>query len=103
MGISRDIYVFAARAGAFEGFFYGKDKIEPDSLKHWVDNLVTQYHAFPDDVRADFQDLCDGTVGRATQSLIPLLGEEHDLIQQLKRLVQGQLPSSPDDFFREGN
>jgi hypothetical protein len=100
MGIYRDIYVFAARAGAFEGFVYGKDTMEPDSLKHWVDNLVAQYHALSEDVRADFQDLCDGTVGRAIQSIIPLLGEEHELIQKLKSLVQGQLPSSPDDFTR---
>ncbi len=102
MGIYRDIYAFAAGAGALEGFVYGKDKMEPGSLKHWVNNLTNQYHALSDDVRADFQDLCDGTVGRAIQSVIPLLGEEHDLIQQLKSLVQGQLPSSPDDFSRGG-
>ena len=103
MGIYRDIYEFAARAGALEGFVYGKDKIEPGSLKNWVNNLVNQHHALSDDGRADFQDLCDGTLGRAIQSLIPLLGEDHELIQQLKSLVQGQLPSSPDDFFRDRN
>ena len=100
MGVYRDIYVFAARAGAFEGFVYGKDKMEPESLKHWVENLLTQYRAFSDDVRADFQDLCDGTVGRAIQSVILLVGEEHELVQKLKSLVQGQFPSSPDDFTR---
>jgi len=100
MGTYRDIYAFAAGAGAFEGFVYGKDKMEPGSLKHWVNNLVSQHHAFSDDVRADFQDLCDGTLGRAIQSLIPLVGEDHELIQQLKGLVRGQLPSSPDDFSR---
>ena len=100
MGIYRDIYEFAARAGAFEGFVYGKEKMEPGSLKNWVNSIVNQYHALSDDVRADFQDLCDGTLGRAIQSLIPLVGEDHELIQQLKSLVQGELPSSPDDFFR---
>jgi len=98
MGIYRDIYEFAARAGALEGFVYGKDRIEAGSLKHWVNNLVSQYHAFSHEVRGDFQDLCDGTVGRAIQSLIPLVGEDHALVQQLKDLVRGQLPSSPDDF-----
>ena len=102
MGIYRDIYAFAAGAGALEGFVYGKDKMEPGSLKHWVNNLVNRHHAFSDDVRADFQDLCDGTLGRAIQSLIPLVGEDHELIRQLKGLVRGQLPSSPDDFSRGG-
>jgi len=100
MGIYRDIYEFAARAGAFEGFVYGKERIEPGSLKHWVNNLASHYQALSDDVRGDFQDLCEGTVGRAIQSLIPLVGEDHELIRQLKTLVQGKLPTSPDDFTR---
>ena len=98
MGIYREIYEFAARAGAFEGYVYGKGKMEQGSLKNWVNSLVNQHRALPDEVRADFQDLCDGTLGRAIQSLIPLVGEDDDQIQQLKTLVQGKLPSSPDDF-----
>lgn len=100
MGVYREIYEFAARAGAFEGFVYAKDKVEPGSLKNWVSGLTNQHRALPNEVRSDFQDLCDGTLGRAIQSLIPHVGEDHELIQQLKSLVQGKLPSSPDDFSR---
>ena len=102
MGIYRDIYEFAARAGAFEGYVYRKEELEPGSHKNWVSSLVKQYNALPTDVRAEFQDLCDGTIGRAIQSLVPHLGEDHELITQLKALVQGELPSSPDDFSRRG-
>ena len=98
MGINRDIYEFAARAGALEGYVYAKDKMEPGTLTHWVKNLQEKFHALPVDVRSDFQDLSDGTLGRAIQSLVPLLGEDHELINKLKALVQGKLPSSPDDF-----
>ncbi len=101
MGIHRDIYEFAARAGALEGFVYGKESMEPGSLTNWVKSVVKQYNALPTDVRAEFQDLCDGTLGRATRSLMPLLGEDHELITQLKALVQGELPSSRDDFSRQ--
>jgi len=101
MEIYRIIYDFAARAGAFEGYVYGKEKMNPDSLTNWVNSLVKQYEALPPEIRSEFQDLCDGTVGRAVRSLQPLLGEEHDLIIQLKALIQDRLPSSPDDFFRK--
>lgn len=98
MGTYRELYEFAARAGAFEGFVYAKDKMEPGTLTNWVNNLQEKFHALPPDVRSDFQDLSDGTLGRAIQSLIPLLGESHELINQLKTMVQGKLPSGPDDF-----
>ncbi len=101
MGIHRDIYEFAARAGAFEGYVYHKEKMGPGSLKNWVSSLVKQHRGLPAEVRAEFQDLCDGTIGRAIQSLVPLLGEDHELITQLRALVQGELPSSPDDFSRQ--
>ncbi len=98
MGTSREIYEYAARAGAFEGFVYAKDKMETGTLTNWVNHLQEKFNALPPDVRSDFQDLSDGTLGRAIQSLIPLLGEDHELINQLKTIVQGKLPSGPDDF-----
>jgi len=101
MGIYRKIYEFAARAGAFEGYVYHKEKMEPGSLKNWVSSLLKQYGELSEEVRAEFQDLCDDTIGRAIQSLVPHLGEEHELITQLKTLVQGKSPSSPDDFSRD--
>jgi hypothetical protein len=101
MGIHRDIYEFAARAGALEGYVYAKEKIEEGSLTNWVKSVVEQYRALPSEVREEFQDLCDGTLGRTVQSLIPLFGEDHEMIIQLKTLVQGESPSSPNDFSRE--
>ncbi len=100
MGINRDIYEFAARVGALEGYVYAKEKMEASSLTNWVKSVVNQYRALPAEVREEFQDLCDGTLGRTVQSLIPLFGEDHEMIIQLKTLVQGKLASSPDDFSR---
>jgi len=101
MGFYREIYDFAARAGAFEGYVYQKENIVASSLTRWVDHLVEQYNALPEEVRAEFQDLCDFTLGRAIRSLLPSLGEGHELVKKLKGLTVGTLPSSPDDFQRQ--
>jgi hypothetical protein len=40
-------------------------------------------------------------VGRAIQSLIPLITKEHEVIQKLNSMVKGELPESADDFQKE--
>ncbi len=102
MKIYKDLYAFAASAGAFEGYVYLRDKVNPDYLPRWVDNLVNQYKILPPTVLAEIQDLCDGTLGRAVRSLIPVLGEDHEVVGKLKGLIRGEMPSSPDDFSRDG-
>ena len=98
MGICKEVYDFAAKAGALEGYVFPKEKIDLNYLPKWVDNLANQYRALPPEVREEFQGLCNGTLGRAIQSLLPLLGEDHEVIKKLKMIVSGNLPSSPDDF-----
>jgi hypothetical protein len=100
MGIHSDVYEFAARAGASEGYVYQRGKLDPCSLLKWVDHLIKGYQSLPPEVRKEFQSLCDGTIGRAIQSLLPAVDEGHEVIQKLKRLTVGKIPSSPDDFSR---
>jgi len=94
----REVYDFAAKAGALEGYVYQKEKIDVNYLPRWVDNLVDQYHHFPSEVKEDFQTLCNGTLGRTVQSLLPHLGEEHEVVKKLKSMISGKLPLSPNDF-----
>lgn len=101
MGLYRKIYDFAAKAGSLEGYVYRRDKDNMESLIPWVDHIVTDYNALPPDAKQEFQDLCDGTIGRAIQSLLPHLGEDHDIIKKLKDIVTGMMPASPDDFVRK--
>jgi hypothetical protein len=98
MGIYREVYDFAAKAGALEGYVYQKEKIDVNYLPRWVDNLVNQYHRFPSGVKEDFQSLCNGTLGRAVHSLLLHLSEDHEVIKKLKGMISGKLPLSPDDF-----
>ena len=50
---------------------------------------------------AHFQPALDRTLGRAVLSLIPVLGENHDLIGKLKTLIRGDMPGTYDDFSEE--
>ncbi len=98
MPIYREIYDFAAKAGALEGYVFQKNKLEIATLPRWIDNLVSHYHRLPSEVKEDFQSLCNGTIGRTIHSLLPHLGEDHELIHKLKGLTSGKLPLSSDDF-----
>jgi hypothetical protein len=98
MGTYRMLYDFAAKAGALEGYVYPKEKIEPHYLPAWANHVVEGYLALPSEAKAEFQDLCDATLGRTIASLLPLLGEDHDVIRKLRSITKGALPSSPDDF-----
>ena len=98
MGIYQEVYDFAAKAGALEGYVYPKEKVGLGYLQRWVDNLVNHYRRLPSEVREEFQGLCNGTLGRTIQSLLPSLGEDHEVIKKLKSILSGNLPSSPNDF-----
>jgi hypothetical protein len=100
MGIYRQLYDFASGAGAFEGYVYLKDACDPKYLPKWADNLVKQYQALPAEVRDEIQALCNGTIGRAIRSLLPYLGDDHEVIKQLRLMIKGELPLSPDDFSK---
>ncbi|MEW6140548.1 MAG: hypothetical protein AB1733_20185 [Thermodesulfobacteriota bacterium] len=98
MGIYSELYDFASSAGAFEGYVYRPKEMDPKYLPVWSGNLVKQYNALPAEIRAEIQPMCDGTLGRAVLSLIPILGEDHEVIANLKSMIRGGMPASPDDF-----
>ena len=100
MGVHSDVYEFAARAGAFEGYVYRRDDLDPASLLKWIDHLAKGYQSLSPEVREEIQSLCDGTIGRAIQSLLLAIDEDHEAIKKLKGLIVGRIPTSPDDFFR---
>jgi hypothetical protein len=101
MDVYRSIYDFAAKAGSLEGYVYPKG-VDVSYLPVWVDHVAERYKILPEEARNQFQDLLDGTVGRAVQSLITILGEDDPSIKKLKGIMKGELPASYDDFKRSG-
>ena len=97
----KQIYEFAASAGALEGYVYGKETVSQQAMAKWCNNLLNAYGQIPPEARQQFQTSCDGTLGRAIRSLLPLLGEHHESIGKLRSMIVGQLPSSADDFRKD--
>ena len=97
------IYEFAASAGAFEGYVYRRSKAEIDTeaLSSWVDNLIDAYENLASEARDKCQPSIDQTLGRAIKSLGLVLDDRHALIGNLRKMVKGKLPESPDDFQKE--
>jgi hypothetical protein len=98
MHLYMQIYEFAASAGALEGFVYRRSDVEAGTIGKWVENLAEAYALLPAEVLKEVQPSLNGTLGRAVRSVGKVLGEEHPLVQQLKCMVKGPLPESPDDF-----
>jgi hypothetical protein len=97
----RELYEFASSAGALEGYVYPVEERDMGYLNDWVGNLVAQYRALPDEVRRGVQASLDRTLGRAVQSLEPVLGRGHRHVTALRSLIQGPCPESPHDFEQE--
>ncbi len=53
MGEFEELFKFAAKAGALEGYLYEREKVEP--LYDWVSNIERMYASLPDDVKEDIR------------------------------------------------
>ena len=53
MGEYEELFRFAARAGALEGYLYEREKVEP--LYDWVSNIEGMYASLPDKVKEDIR------------------------------------------------
>ncbi len=69
---------------------FTRGETRPKYLPAWSDNLVNLYNSLTPDVRDEIQSACDETLGRTIQSLLPLLGKDHEVITKLRTSCQGQ-------------
>jgi hypothetical protein len=99
-GLFRELYEFAANAGAFEGYVFIPERADYKKLSPWVENLVRQFRAFPPDVRGAIQSSSNMTLGRALQSVKPFLDDEDRTIVSLRSMINGDIPSSPKAFVK---
>jgi hypothetical protein len=97
----REVFEFAASAGALEGYLFKKGELAAVELDDWIDNLAKQYQGFPSQIREHFQSSLNRTIGRAVHSLVSLVGPDHHQVLSLKSMIVGELPASSHDFERE--
>jgi hypothetical protein len=98
MHLYEQIYDFAASAGALEGYVYHREEMDLKALPVWIGNLHQAYQLLSAPALDEIQPFIDMTLGRAFRSLVPLLGESHEIVMKLRSMIKGPLPDSPDDF-----
>ena len=47
----QDVFLFAAKAGALEGYLFRRRKVEP--LTNWIDNISRMYHDLSPEVKKE--------------------------------------------------
>lgn len=102
MEFALEVYEFGAHAGSLEGYVYAWINVDTGYLPGWAENLSKEYRSLAEGVRAEIQPGVDGTLGRAVRTIMPHMGESHVVVENLKGMIKGQLPASPDDFTRIG-
>jgi len=50
-GQYQELFLFAAKAGALEGYLFKRRKVEP--LTSWIDNISRMYHTLPPEVKRE--------------------------------------------------
>jgi len=50
-GQYQELFLFAAKAGALEGYLFKRRKVEP--LTSWIDNISRVYHALSPEVKRE--------------------------------------------------
>jgi hypothetical protein len=55
IGDCRELFLFAAKAGALEGYLYEKSKTAP--LTNWVDNIDHMYQGLPNSVKNEINEV----------------------------------------------
>ena len=102
MELAREVYDFGAHAGSLEGYVYAWIKWIRATCRAGQRTLRSSTGPYPESVLAEIQPGLDGTLGRAVLTITPHMGESHAVIENLKSMIKGQLPASPDDFTRVG-
>ena len=69
-----EIFKFAAKAGALEGYLYEREKLEP--LDNWVANIDVMYRSLPDRAKADIKEEFSIVLRRIMTYGAKVLGEE---------------------------
>lgn len=85
MGKYKELFKFAAKAGALEGYLYEREKLEP--LHNWVTNIEKMYLGLSDDIKEGIKDDLSIVVKRTLTYGQKTLNK--NIYRRLNRLLAG--------------
>jgi len=74
VAVYNEIFKFAAKAGALEGYLYEREKLDP--LDNWVTNIDRMYRDLPDSVKQDIKEEFGSVLKRALTNGAKVLDNE---------------------------
>jgi len=83
VGHCRDLFLFAAKAGALEGYVYERPKTE--LLFNWIDNISNMYQGLPDSIKKEINEVYAPVLQRILQYGDNVLDDS--LKEKLKRML----------------
>ena len=69
-----ELFTFAAKAGALEGYLYEREEVEP--LDDWVSNIEKMYAGLPDNIKAEIRGEFGSVLTRISKYGNKVLGNE---------------------------
>jgi len=79
----QDVFLFAAKAGALEGYLFRRRKVEP--LNNWIDNISRMYHDLSPEVKKELNPVFVPVLKRILEYGKRVL--ETELKRKLERLL----------------
>ena len=83
----QDVFLFAAKAGALEGYLFRRRKVEP--LTRWIDNIGRMYHELSPEVKKELAPV-----------LVPVLKR---ILEYGKRVLEPELRGKLEQVFLESS
>ena len=74
MGDYEELFNFAAKVGALEGYLYERENVEP--LDNWVGNIEKMYARMPDNIKKEIRTELSSVLARISTYGGKVLGDE---------------------------
>jgi len=83
----QEVFLFAAKAGALEGYLFRRRKVEP--LTNWIDNVTRMYHELSPEVKKELDPV-----------LVPVLQRT---LEYSKRVLEPELKGKLEQMLLESS
>ena len=87
MGVYKDLFLLAAKAGSLEGYSYDRTQFSMQHMPGWIGNIERMYSELPTDVKAECAEEYCAVLETAKKGLRAALGDEHPLVAKIQGMI----------------